>query len=150
MNQIVEKSKTFGQRIVLCVKRYAFVFVYWLLKIVKIQQQKLMQRKSMKKLEKALSEFGAFVYKEYLQGNANWQENPEAQEMLDKVKLAEAEVEQFNQRIEEITKQFEDKKNEIKEKFAGLKETAQEDIKDPSTEEPSPQESEASEESTEN
>ncbi len=127
MNQVAEKAKNFGQRIVLYFKRYALITFQWAIKVAKVQQQKLLQKKAIKKLEKAFSEFGAEVYKEFVQGNANWQDVPAVKEKLDNVKLAEADVEQFNQRIEEINRQFEDKKNEIKEKFASMERSVEEE-----------------------
>ncbi len=136
MNQVAEKAKGFGQRVVLYFKKYALITVQWAIKVAKIQQQKLLQKRAIKKLEKAFSEFGAEVYKEFLKGNTNWQDVPSVKEKLDNVKLAEADVEQFNQRIDEINRQFEDRKNEIKEKFASMEQTVEEKKAEPEEEKP--------------
>ncbi|MBW1976103.1 MAG: hypothetical protein JRI45_11155 [Deltaproteobacteria bacterium] len=121
MNGILEKVQSIGNSLMLYARQCAFIAMHWGIKLAKIQRQKAMQKVAERKLAKAYSEFGKVVYGLYKEGKAEWQDVPEVREKLDGVKLAEANVEQFDQIIEEINKQYEDKKQELKEKYAAMR-----------------------------
>lgn len=121
MADLFEKVKVMGQKAALTAQQYGEVALQWKLKVLKKQQQKLLQKLAARKAEKVFGDFGMEVYRLIKEGVADWQNAPSVKEKLEKVKLAEADIAHFDQVVEEIERAFEEKKREIKEKFEAKK-----------------------------
>ncbi|SFM41826.1 hypothetical protein [Thermodesulforhabdus norvegica] len=121
MADLFEKVKVMGQKAALTAQQYGETALQWKMKLLKKQQQKLRQKLAARKAEKVFSEFGLEIYRLIKEGVTDWQNAPSVKEKLEKMKLAEADIAQFNQIIEEIERAFEEKKREIREKFEARK-----------------------------
>ena len=99
--------------------QYAHIILQWIIKLIKVQLQKMKKSKAQKKMEKAYSGLGAEVYSLFKQGDeSDWKNMPAVQQELKVIEEAESKVFQVDEAIEEIKNNYLNKKEEIKEKYS--------------------------------
>ena len=98
---------------------YAYSIIHWVLKLFKIQLQKMNRTRAQKKMEKAFSGLGSEIYSLYKQGDeSDWKNMPAVQQELKAIEEAESKVFQVDEAVEEIQNNYASKKAEIKEKYS--------------------------------
>jgi acetoin utilization deacetylase AcuC-like enzyme len=118
MNSFVDKLLEVLRRTFRLALRYFYVGVHCTVKILKIQLQKLKKRGAQRRLESAYSGLGAEIYSLSKHGEADWQKMPSVQQQIKLVEEAELTVFHSDEVVEEIKSAFQNKKEELKEKYA--------------------------------
>jgi hypothetical protein len=98
--------------------QYGLTAYYWTLKTLKVQLQNWKKCGAQKKMAKAYSSLGAEVYSLSKQGEANWQNMPSVQQQVRIVEETESRVFDVDEAVEEIEREFQSKKEEIKETYS--------------------------------
>jgi len=102
--------------------QYGMTTYYWCMKLGKVQLQKWKKCGAKKKMDEAYSSLGAEVYSLHKHGESNWQNMPSVQQQIRMVEETESKVFDVDEAADEIDKEFQSKKEELKEKYAGLRE----------------------------
>lgn len=119
MSGILGMIMAITKKLVYMGMQYAHIILQWIIKLIKVQLQKMKKNKAQKKMEKAYSGLGAEVYSLYKQGDeSDWKNMPAVQQELKVIEEAESKVFQVDESIEEIKNNYLNKKEEIKEKYS--------------------------------
>ncbi len=101
--------------------QYFFIGFHWMVKLLKVQLQKMKRAKNMKHLEKAYSGLGAEVYALYKNGESDWSDHPSIANNITRIEQEEQAVFAVDQVIQQITEQYQQKKEALKAKRAQKK-----------------------------
>lgn len=106
---------------------YFFVVIQWIIKLAKVQMQKMKRAKNLKHLEKAHSTLGAEVFSLIKDGQTTWQGSPAAENSVTKIEQAEAKVFAVDDAIARLNEAFQQKRQELKTKYSAAEEPAGEE-----------------------
>jgi hypothetical protein len=119
MNAIISKVLEASKNLGYLALQYAYVCLYWLLRLAKVQLQQWSRFTGKSSVQKAYSGLGAEVYAVYKLGRDNdWARMPAVQQQLKRVEEAESEVFQVDAVVEQINDEFAAKKAELQTRFA--------------------------------
>jgi hypothetical protein len=119
MNAIVAKALEMSRKLGYLVLQYSYVSLHWMLKVIKVQAQKWGRCGTRKELEKSYSGLGAEIYSLYKLGEeGEWQKLPVVQQQLQRVEEAEAKAFNVDAVIDQIQKDFLNKKSALQAEYS--------------------------------
>ena len=117
MNSIVSTVLDILKKLGYLAAQYTLTLYHWVLKFFKAQLKKWKKCGAQKKIDNAYSSLGAEIYSLHKHGEANWQSMPSVQQQLKMVEETESSAFDVDAAIDEVDKEFQTKKAEIKEKY---------------------------------
>jgi hypothetical protein len=122
VNKIMELSKNLGYLAL----QYAYVSLYWLLTLAKVQAQKWRRCSAQKKVQKTYSGLGAEIYSAHKLGqDSDWARLPAVQQQLKLVEEVESKVFQVDAVVEQINNDFAAKKAELQAHYAAKRQATE-------------------------
>jgi hypothetical protein len=119
MNAIVAKALEMSRKLGYLVLQYSYVSLHWMLKVIKVQAQKWGRCATRKELEKSYSGLGAEIYSLHKMGEeGEWQKVPVVQQQLQRVEEAEAKAFNVDAVIDQIQKDFINKKSALQAEYS--------------------------------
>ena len=119
MNAVVSKILALSKQLGCLAIHYAYVCLYWLLRLAKVQLQLWSRFTAKRAVQKAYSGLGAEIYSAYKVGrDSDWARLSAVQQQLKRVEEVESDVFQVDAVVEQINDEFAAKKAELKARFA--------------------------------
>lgn len=126
MHSMVSKALEWARQLGYLALEYGNITVHWMLRLSKVQLQKLRKCGVMKKLDKAYGKLGSEVYALHKQNETDWARMPSVEQQVRFTEEAEAGLFQIEEAIERINNEYHARKEEIKEKYAAKRAQARE------------------------
>ncbi len=118
----VDNLPNFFKKLWLYGQEYGQICLQWQLKTLKVQNCKFQKIFSRKRLDKISCALGKEFYNQVVKsGRTDWTEISSIKELVEHLKLSEANLNSIDRKIEELNGHFQEKKREIKEKFKALR-----------------------------
>lgn len=114
LNQLTRLLKKFAYLLL----QFFSVTVQCTIKFFKIQMQRCKRSSAQKSMAQSYSSLGAEVYSLYKQQETDWERMPLVQQQIKGVEEAEMEVVRVDENIERIKRDYQQRKEEIRAKYA--------------------------------